>query len=138
MATGARDPRCVGRRLTRSAAALPSPTMRRVRRGGPIGRAELLELEWRLRITGEVAEQLSAGLTHIAGRLALVDEQLVECRQRGSAAAQQADALRTHLERLEADRRDTARRMDALRAERGRLAARVRDRRRLLGLGDGS
>jgi len=111
--------------------------MRRARRGGPIGRAELLELEWRLRITGEVAEQLSAGLTHIIGRLALVDEQLVECRQRGPAAAQQADALHARLEELEADRRDTARRVDAVRAERRRLAGRVRDRRRLLGLGDG-
>ena len=88
-------------------------------------------------MTGEVAEQLSAGLTHIVGRLALVAEQLVECRQRGPAAAEQADALRARLERLEADRRDTARRMDALRVERRRLAGRVRDRRRLLGLGDG-
>jgi chromosome segregation ATPase len=119
----------------RSATALPSAAMRRARRGGPIGRAELLELESRLRVTGEVAEQLSAGLTYIVGRLALVDDQLADCRQRGPAAAEQADALRAQLEKLEADRRDTARRVDALRAERRRLAGRVRDRRRLLGLG---
>jgi predicted nuclease with TOPRIM domain len=88
-------------------------------------------------MTGEVAEQLSAGLTHLAGWVALVDEQLAECRRRGPAAAQEADALHARLEKLEADRRETARRVDALRIERRRLAGRVRDRRRLLGLGDG-